>query len=491
MTVTVTLPLTDPTCDPLPRHGERVLDAGRRFWDRVGSADLLLARAAELDVPEPDPDRADDCLLALAAADALADPHSSAGVRLRALGAAARLACAGDAGLIVSVDDVELRSGSTQSSADTLRAAKESTLFAPETDWLVRELAGESAARVVLDTDQQLPAALALLAAVPPYTSVVLSGRFAASYRAALARLPLPGNVSWDPEPHQRCLAATGTDDPAVRWIESADACPGDGPWCGWLDAAQAAALSTRDLARCAGLVVSAARLTAWDGVTGIDGDDHDLTGVIGALAGRVPVAAELLVGAPGVPDADVERAFALLDVAGVRLAGFRPFRLPAGRVGGRWHGVAVEEAADPGDDLARWARPVSTEGPTAGDRVAALLSRWAGRHDLFAGHLAGALLDTAPWPEVGPAHRWDPCVRGVATGHSAPAGSEPGDFLVSLRTGRVIRTGAPLAALAGRLRRGGGAAVAALDRLAPDRRAALTSRLTSAGVLVERRDAR
>ena len=160
MRLVVVPPVTDPTLTVMAGPDERLLDLNRRFAVRAANPAVLRATAAALDTagnagrPE-----ASGCLLASAAADAFAEPASPA-TRLRALGAAIRAVSALDAGVSAAIDDIELRAGSTQSGADAVLAAGRSTLFDPELSLV--PATGE--VHVVLDSDQQLPAALRLIA---------------------------------------------------------------------------------------------------------------------------------------------------------------------------------------------------------------------------------------------------------------------------------------------------------------------------------------
>ena len=156
MRLVVVPPVTDPTLTVAVGTGERLLDLGRRFALRAADPVVLRATGAELDVPGSG--AAERCLLALAAADALAGPASAA-VWPQAVAAAIRVLSATDPGLSASIDDIELRTGNTECGADAALAAARCTLFDPE-------LSAVPAVRdvyVVLDSDQQLPAALRLL----------------------------------------------------------------------------------------------------------------------------------------------------------------------------------------------------------------------------------------------------------------------------------------------------------------------------------------
>src|SRR3569833_1948854 len=103
MSVRIVPPPGDPTLVARHRPDETVLDASRWFWARVADPAALAAQVPGLDPPW--------CLTAAAAADGLAEPDGVT-TRLRALGAAARIASHDDPGLRISLDDLHLTAGS-------------------------------------------------------------------------------------------------------------------------------------------------------------------------------------------------------------------------------------------------------------------------------------------------------------------------------------------------------------------------------------------
>ncbi|MFI0723502.1 hypothetical protein [Streptomyces sp. NPDC021224] len=485
-------PLLDPTLTFDGRPGERTADLNTAFWQRLCAPGAVLAHAVRLDSPQAEegaagagPDRGTACLLALAAADTLGEPAGSA-AHLLGLAAAARVRGAGDAGLTVAVDDVHLVTGTTQSSADVARAAALSTLMLPEVEAGAALLrAAGPGVRVILHADQQLPAVLGILGRAPA-CAPVLTGAFVRDHAAALRRVPALAGARLLPEAPELPGARIGGLVPAGRdasrgavWVTEPDSVPAAGPWAGWLDAAGAAGLGPGRRERCAGLVVTVARLDGWGRAWDAAGGPYDLRHAA-VLGRRVPVALDLLAGAPGVTYEDLDRAVALAAGSGVRIAGCRPFRLAAGHPGGAWAGVPVHTAAEPGHDLARWAASATAPDTAAGP----WLDRLARRHPLFPGRLAAALFAADGHPADG-GTSWNPAVRQVRTRHAAPPGTAPGDFLVDLRTGRMNRLSVPLAALTTALRRGGPAASGALRRLPGPRRAALLAALRTAGALL------
>jgi hypothetical protein len=121
---------------------------------------------------------------------------------------------------------------------------------------------------------------------------------------------------------------------------------------------------------------------------------------------------------------------------------------------------------------------------------VDSLLARYAPRHGLFPGRVAGALFAAEYRPRVWGEHYWDPAVRLVKTEHTAPDGGAPGDFLVNLRSGALTRVQPALTGLLTRIRLGGRLAERAVDVLPPGRRERLLTGLVAAGAVSNGRPA-
>jgi hypothetical protein len=470
MRLVVVPPVTDPTLTVTVGTGERLLDLSRRFGLRAADPVVLRATGAALDVPGTG--AAERCLLAMAAADALAGPASAA-VWPQAVAAAIRVLSATDPGLSASIDDIELRTGSTECGADATLAATRCTLFDPE-------LSAVPAARdvhVVLDSDQQLPAALRLLGRLRSSGTargrpVTVGGRLVAAQRDALSLLPALSGVRLDTGTRPRVIGAGwlpghGT---GLRWCGDGDEPPDAGLWAGWLDAAAAGALTRSQLERCAGLVVSVTGSADQAGP-----EARARVALTELAAARVPVAVEVVVGAPGGDTSP--GAWWALPGSPVRLAGFRPYRprLPA------------DTAPPPGHDLARWAAPAAA---VTMAEVGGLLAHYAPRRDLFPGRVAGALFAPTDRPRICGDHYWDPAVRLVRTEHATPDDGAPGDFLVNLRSGALTRVRPALAALLARMRQGGPPAERAVGTLASDRRERLLAGLAAAGAVHKERPA-
>ncbi len=466
MRLVVVPPVTDPTLTVTAGADERLLDLNRRFAMRAADPAVLRASAAALDAAgNAGGPGAASCLLASAAADAFAEPAGPA-TRLRALGAAIRAISALDPGVSAAIDDIELRAGSTQSSADAALAAGRCTLFDPELSLV--PATGE--VHVVLDSDQQLPAALRLIARLSsapgrPGRTLTLGGRFVATHQQALSRLPVLAGVRLEPR-IRPCLI-----DPAwspgrqagLGWRGPEDGPPDAGRWAGWLDAATFADMTAPELERCAGLVVSI-RGSADPG-----GPEAGTRAALTALAARIPVAVEVIAGAPRGDTSP--GAWWARPGSPVRVAGFRPYRPP----------LAARAAAPAGHDLARWAAP-ATAATMA--EVAGLIARHAPRGDLFPGRVAGALFAAEHRPRIWGEHYWDPAVRLVRTSSAAPDHDGPGDFLVSLRSGTLTRVRPALAALLTRIRQGGPSAERAIGTLPAPRRERLLASLVAAGAV-------
>ncbi len=463
MRLVVVPPVADPTVTVVTGEDEWLLDLNRRFALRAADPAVLRVTGAALDTPGGLD--AGHCLLARAAADVFAGPADRA-TRLRALGASIRAISALDPGISVSIDDIELRTGSTQRGADAALAADRCTLFDPELS--AAPTAGD--VHVVLDSDQQLPAALRLLGrlrlgSAVTGSAITVGGRFVAAHREALSRLPALAGVRLDTRRRPRVIETCWSprEEAGLRWCGEGDQRPGADHWAGWLDATAFGELTASELERCVGLVVSVC------GSADPDGPEAELRAALTALAVRIPAAVEIVVGAPGGDTSPA--AWWAQPGCSVGVAGFRPYR----------PGLSEGAAAPPGHDLARWAAP-ATAATLA--EAAELLARHAPRRNLFPGRVAGALFAAEHRPHVWGEHFWDPAVRLVHTEHAAPDDGAPGDFLVNLRSGALTRVRPPLAGLLTRIRLGGSQAQRAVGALPTGRRERLLAGLVAAGAV-------
>ncbi|SEH00695.1 hypothetical protein SAMN05444920_117126 [Nonomuraea solani] len=479
MDLYVVPPFTDFTTEVVPPAGAEVLDLNEHLVQRL--ADPRRLRSA----------RSRTGLFGRAAA-AILERKAFDEAHLRAIGTALRLAA--DPAVRLTIDDLELAEGSTQSSRDVLGAADRCELFGPELG-LAAEAAAGRRAHVVVDAEQQLPAAFALVRALGAHR-VTLCGRLVAEQVAALRRVPALAGVEWrerTPErvirpiwyaPAAASLTGTGVRGTStdggfsrpvepVRWLTGKDQPPATGPWAGWLDAARVAAFPPEALGRCRGLTISMTRIDFLAAVTGLNGMTVNLRRLLAALPAEVPVACELAVGAPGMAAGVVGESLELLadGPGGVRAAGLRPYRMGIRSV---WAGQSVRFPPPAADDLARWIDFAAPE--TMGAReVRTLIGHWRDRlPGLPPGRLAACSIAGAP---SSPACVWDPCAEVVAD--SGPDGRET--FAVSLRSGRSFRLHQGLVAPVSRL---AAADPHALDGLTAGARAWLTTGLAEAGVL-------
>ncbi|MGW2022457.1 hypothetical protein [Streptomyces decoyicus] len=515
-------PLTDFTTSVVAPQGAELLDLGAHFVQRIAEPARLEETAARLDNREADRPQALHALFAAAAAAVLRrhGPGMHHRARLRATGMALRLVSDTDPALALSLDDLELRDGTTESGAAVTAAIAHTKLFTPETE-LARQCAGERrAVRIVVDGDQQLPAAIGLVHALGVHRTT-LCGRFAAQHEPALRDLAATRDVriaDWRPDrivrPEWAGTAspggagrsdrtvspeAAGRPGRTVRWVtEPREATP-DGPWTGWLDAADTAAVPAAAWRTCEGLTLTLARLDSWEAATGVYGTRADLSAVLDRLREEVPVAFELLVGAPGVDTTTLYAAMhrVLGNGAGPRaagprpvLAGLRPFRLPRA-AGPDWDGVPVRAAVRPDHDLARWAEFTAPGTHTPQERldtIHALLADLARNTDFFPGRLAGAVTtarqgarDAVPAGLSGGYPLWDSSAQVVRAAEADVDGHGPGTFVAHLRTGAAFRLHPRLAPVVSALADGRDEQLA---RLPEATRTKLLDQLARAGAL-------
>ncbi|MFI9627278.1 hypothetical protein [Streptomyces sp. NPDC052042] len=483
-------PLFDPSLEPDLGAGGELLDVNAHFIARLTGAEALGALADAYALGRRGGSDAATtrakALFARAAARITARGSHDAG-RLRAMGMALRLAGEDDPALRLAADDVELVDGTTESGADVVRAARRTRLLGPETAWACAA-APKGRVHLVVETDQQLPAAAALMEALGP-ERVVLCGRFAAAHREALGSLaPFSAAAGFeDWAPSWRLRKEWSGDGTPVHWVRRAADWRAGVPWAGWLAPAEAAALPGEAWHACRGAALTAARLTSWAEVTGADGDTTDLRPVLD-LAGETSLAVELLVGAPGTSaDEAGTTALSLLHGPGPRLAGLSPFRLSTAR-GGRapdgWDGVPLTRHASPDHDLPRWDRfsaPGTLDASARTAAIGTLNAELGAVAELYPGRFACCVLapgTAGSRPEPPP---WEPSAAVVAEEGPGPDGQGPGSFVVNLRTGSAFRLHPRLTSVVERLSSGD---TAVLDRISDAVRTKLTGRLVRAGVM-------
>ncbi|MEU2156235.1 hypothetical protein ABZ532_14660 [Streptomyces sp. NPDC019396] len=482
-------PSLEPDLGPGPDRNVELLDVNAHFIARLTSTGALgepaggyaLGGGSGTDTAAA----RTRALFARAAARITARGSHDAG-RLRAMGVALRLAGENDPALRLAADDVELVDGTTESGADVVLAAQRTGLLGPEARW-AREIAGDRVVHLVIETDQQLPAAAVLLEAVGP-ERVVLCGRFAGAHRKALRELaPFSAAVGFDDwSPTWRLRKEWSGDGTRIHWVRRAADWKAGIAWAGWLAPEEAVALPGEAWRECRGAALTVARLTSWAEVTGTDGSRTDLRPVL-ELVGESLLAVELLVGAPGVSAEETgATARSLLRGPGPRLAGLSPFRLPAdhgGRATATWDGVPLTRHTSPGHDLPRWDRfgaPGTLDEAERTAVIAGLNTEFGAVADLYPGRFACCVLDSGagsrPVPPV-----WEPSAAVVAESGPGPDDRGPGSFVVNLRTGSAFRLHPKLTPVVERLSSGD---TAVLDRISDAVRTKLTGRLLQAGVM-------
>ncbi|WP_371515852.1 hypothetical protein [Kitasatospora sp. NBC_01300] len=478
-------PLFDPSLEPELGPDDELIDVNAHFVARLAGTGAVAALAEDYDLgrrggADPAEDRT-RALFARAAAQVTARGGHAAG-RLRAMGMALRLAGEADPALRLAADDVELVDGTTECGADVALAAQRTELLGPEARW-TRAAAPDGRVHLVIETDQQLPAAAVLLKALGP-ARVVLCGRFATAHREALRALaPFSAAAGFDDwAPAWRLGKEWSGDGTPVRWVRRAADWPAGAPWAGWLAPDEAAALPAEAWRDCRGAALTVARLESWAEVTGADGRRTDLRSVLDAADGAL-FRVELLVGAPGVSAEETTgTARSLLSGPGPRLAGLSPFRLPTARGGTApraWGGVPLIRHPAPGHDLPRWDRfsgPGTLDETARTAAIGALNAELGAVADLFPGRFACCVLAAPDGAAV-----WEPSAAVVAGQGPGPDGRGPGSFVVNLRTGSAFRLHPKLTPVVERLSSGD---TAVLDRIGDAARRKLTDRLVQAGVM-------
>lgn len=517
MKILVIPPLADLTAAPdLSTDRLVMVDANAAFFQRLCAQATLTAVVAGLDQPGGSAERSAHALMAGTAAQVLREtPISGAGAGhdrcpdatvLRAVSAVMRAASLDDPAVRLTVDDLELVTGSTECAAEAAAAGAATGLFEPELTQAAAALRRAGGGQVVLDSDKQLPAVLQLARLAAP-ARLILRGRFAHAHREALAVRPELAGAQFDSAPLPlrvlpQWLASPGMSERPVRWVTTSAELPVQGDWLGWLDAADAARVSPAALECCHGLTLTVADLPSWDQALAASGSRVDIGPLLSRLRSRcVPVGLEILVGAPGVASTAAQAAADLIAsrgtepapadgaTGGVRLAGFSPFRLPAGHADG-WNGTPLRLALlPPGSDLPR-TRDFSADatlGPAqVAEELRRLLEMTGASHDLYPGRLAAAVIARTRWRSIDDQVCWDPAVRVNAISHAGPDGRGAGSFLVSLRSSRLLRAEDRFAALLRRLSTGGSAACELWQRLPARQRADLLARLSAAGAVRE-----
>lgn len=461
-------PLSDPT-RTVTDLGPRVLDLNTNFRNRAADPTRLSASAETADPLDA---------LFLHAATAIFARKRQDEATLRAMGVALRSMTEHDETLRMTADDVEIVDGSTESSKDVANAGRRTTLFGPEVA-LAAEAAGRGPMRVLVDTDQQLPAAIAIVLGSAS-NNIELCGKFALAHRATLSRLPeLRGTTisAWVPRWQ---LAPQWSDGTRVTAVTDPSHPVQGEPWVGWLDVASLLHTPESALALCRGVILTAAaRSGRTQFISGVNGTTVDIADVVRRMPSDVPIRVELLVGAPGVESEAVkETAHALANDDKLRLAGLRPFRLSV-NAHGSWGGRQLTHRPQPTSrDLARsrdFDAAKTIEHQMVSGTIAELLAELSPAVELLPGRFAA----TAPMCTTGQ-DGWSANAQVVRNDGLGPDSRGPGYFVVNLRSGSAFRLHPRLSSVVDRLARGDRSVAQQLSDRVRNR---LSDQLVGAGV--------
>ncbi|GII65105.1 hypothetical protein Skr01_51900 [Sphaerisporangium krabiense] len=529
--VVIVPPLGDVTLSAEWTAGpHRLLDPGRRFIARVLATAPALAASegahdgsgrsapgAQHDADAGGASGADgdgERVVRLRAGVAvLADPAGPM-ARLRAAGLLVPAVTETHPGSAVDLvlDDLELRDGTTEDSAAASRASAGPAPYDPELEEALAAVSPGDEVWLVLERDQQLPAALALAARLPG--PVRVTGRYAHRHWPVLARLsPLhAASLATPPSPLRWRVtglpgaAPRGETDAApqgeteVYWRErAADPVP-PGPWAG--------RVSLRQAVEAPGELVAAGCVTA---VLGLCAADHEFAGRGGSAwpaekaraafdvlrASGVTVLAELWLGAPGVPAARTRAAVETLTAPGGpvdRLVGLRPFDWPTHWDDPRWGETHVRWGRTGAErDLARH-REFLAEGTLSRAEVQELVSEigpgLARAGTLIPARVAAAYLAPGSLNDGTDGTDGTDGENGVALAADTVVVAGPAAsgqwYAVDLRAGRIVRLDPRVAS---RLRVGRRVVpeAEALPGVAPAVRARVLDALVGGGLLIRR----
>jgi hypothetical protein len=326
-------------------------------------------------------------------------------LRLRALNVLLRNSHRPGDGVVVRLDDLELASGTTEELPDVLAAADAPGPYDAEVSAAVAEMDRSAGVRVVIDRDQQLPAALSAVSRLATTAPLEVTGRFAAQHWQRLRLARHLGEATLLARTNLRWRVAPEWSPPgvAVTWRERASDPVPAGRWAGRMSLRDVLRADEPAMARILGRAVTI--------VLGICG----LTGgfIVGRGGSRVPAealvrslgsiramgvrpAAEIWLGAPGITADELRECTAAL-AGELRIAGFRVFDWPVPWRTSAWAGHTVTLARRP-HDLSRRHEITSPQTIQAAE-LEALLPELAAApqrgRDLVPGRVAGAYL----WP--------------------------------------------------------------------------------------------
>ncbi|WP_171166070.1 hypothetical protein [Streptomyces sp. I05A-00742] len=211
--------------------GATVVDIGRRFVAGL----IRQATRGTLRTRSRAPG---DRLMATAGARALSDASRPPLHRLRGLGALLGALYEPGHGVRLRLDDLELTDGGTEYGADVLRAAAAPAPYDEALAAACADVPPDTPVRLVVERDQQLPAAVAVARALGPRVpSLEVTGRWATAHWPVLGRLGPFADARLVPAPRGLAWELSDPFGPApgdgLRWRErAADPVPSE-PWAG------------------------------------------------------------------------------------------------------------------------------------------------------------------------------------------------------------------------------------------------------------------
>ncbi|NMO18555.1 hypothetical protein HPC49_25980 [Pyxidicoccus fallax] len=382
MKLLVLPPHRDVTLVPDAPEGWHVMDVARDFCHRVLS-DAALTEATDARATAPATAQSMRELLLLRAARGLSS-REDLGVhtRLRAIGAVLTALSGPPSGVRLRLDDLELEDGTTERSADVLRAVGQPAPYTEDLARAAERFTEAERVRLWLERDQQLPAAAWLARACPPEVPLEVAGPFATAHRKILARMPMfqraefiddaaplrwrvapiPGGPAleplvWIPDAQHLLVGPPRSldegellpgDEPqpldvrqlttkhalGTRTPEAVRTFTGGAPWGGHV---ALPSLAYADALLESGCRVAVVGLCAVGGGFVLDSDGSRMNQASLARGARrlrdagVRLVAEWWVGAPRVGEESLDATLAALDAEPLfdHIAGVRPFHLP------------------------------------------------------------------------------------------------------------------------------------------------------------------
>lgn len=441
-------PFGDGSLSWVPPEPDRLIDLNRAFLERVLLPAHLTAVASQLEAR----------LESMGEAGVVAFLQLQTGRRLivsddpvrklRATGAILSGISSAPSRVRLRLDDLELAHGTTQSSADSLEAARGPLPFAAE---LESSLPLSEATTVVLwlERDQQVPAVLALAPRLPR-TRLALAGPFAREHSEALRRIELLRDVPvLDASLRPVAIGFPGNPLEPIAWRFAGAPIPAE-HWAG--------EVSPTELLERPACSVAVVAFCATDGETLLanEGSRVELPRLVEAASRLREHGARIMgewwLGAPGVSE-DAHRR--TLDVLGNQnlfdfVGGLRLFHWARGRPTSQWPDAGVTfKDSESALDLGRYRdfeAPGTLRGPPLHALVDALAKELRAMHPLVPGRVAQAYLAPAESRVDRGNVQLDPDAALVTSPMTLRAEKKPTDYFVNLRTGAI-------AAIDGRLR--------------------------------------